>query len=146
MTDTTAQAVGTEVDQWLERFESALADGDSAAAADLFLEQSFWRDLVAFTWNITTVEGRDQIGDLLDHTLVHSKPSGWRTTEPPAEAEGVTEAWLAFETATGRGEGHLRLKDGKAWTLLTTLQELKGHEESAGAARPKGVHLSLIHI
>ena len=57
------------------------------------------------------------------------KPRGWRTTEPPAEAEGVTEAWIEFETEVGRGHGHLRLRDGKAWTLLTTLDELKGHEE-----------------
>ena len=33
---------------------------------------------------------------------------------------------------SGRGIGHLRLRDGKAWTLLTTLYELKGHEEPHG--------------
>ena len=51
----------------------------------------------------------------------------------------MTEAWIAFETAIGRGSGHLRLSDGKAWTLLTTLDELKGHEEGPGRSRPKGV-------
>ena len=61
-----------------------------------------------------------------------------RTTEPPSEADGVTEAWIAFETAVGRGRGHLRLRDGKAWTLLTTLAELKGHEEPKGDGRPPG--------
>jgi putative flavoprotein involved in K+ transport len=50
----------------------------------------------------------------------------------------VTEAWIAFETEVGRGRGHLRLRDGRAWTLLTTLHELKGHEEPAGPARPMG--------
>ena len=73
---------------------------------------------------------------MLEHTLPHVKARGFGTTEPPAEADGVTEAWLAFETEAGRGIGHLRLRDGQAWTLLTTLQELKGHEEPkrAGAA------------
>ena len=33
----------------------------------------------------------------------------------------------------------VRLKDGAAWTLLTTLEELKGFEERKGTARPKGV-------
>ncbi|OWK21549.1 hypothetical protein AJ88_17180 [Mesorhizobium amorphae CCBAU 01583] len=37
-----------------------------------------------------------------------------------------------------RGFGHIRLKDGKIWTLLTTMVELKGHEEPAGFARPMG--------
>src|SRR5687767_9501221 len=37
--------------------------------------------------------------------------------------------WFTFETALGRGIGHLRLRGKHAWTLLTTLQELKGFEE-----------------
>ena len=70
---------------------------------------------------------------MLDHTLAHTKPRGWRTTEPPTAADGISEAWIEFETEVGRGRGHLRLRDGKAWTLLTTLYELKGHEEPRGA-------------
>src|SRR3954447_18131178 len=136
-------AIATEpaaqVRQWLSSFEKALARGDSAAAAELFLETSYWRDLVAFTWNIKTVEGPEAVKDLLDHTLAHIRPRGFQTTEPPAEADGITEAWLAFETETGRGTGHLRLKEGKAFTLLTDLRELKGHEEPRGRARPRGV-------
>ena len=50
----------------------------------------------------------------------------------------MTEAWLEFETEVGRGRGHLRLRDGSAWTLLTTLYELKGHEEPRGPQRPMG--------
>ena len=37
-----------------------------------------------------------------------------------------------------RGFGHIRLKDGRIWTLLTTMVELKGHEEPLGFARPLG--------
>ncbi len=76
---------------------------------------------------------------MLEHSLERTKPSNWATTEEPAEAEGVTEAWLAFETDIGRCHAHLRLKEGKAWTLLTTLDELKGHEEPKLHERPKGV-------
>ena len=50
----------------------------------------------------------------------------------------MIEAWLEFETEVGRGRGHLRLRDGSAWTLLTTLYELKGHEEPRGRQRPMG--------
>ncbi|RYE81516.1 MAG: NAD(P)/FAD-dependent oxidoreductase, partial [Hyphomicrobiales bacterium] len=42
------------------------------------------------------------------------------------------------DRAACSGRGHLRLKDGKAWTLLTTMTELKGHEESMGERRPMG--------
>jgi putative flavoprotein involved in K+ transport len=138
MTDTAVEPATTEVEQWLSRFDEALTAGDTAAASELFLDDSYWRDLVAFTWNLRTVEGPAGVKDLLDHTLAHTKPRGWATTEPPAEAEGVTEAWIEFETEVGRGRGHLRLKDGKGWTLLTTLYELKGHEESTGPGRPMG--------
>jgi putative flavoprotein involved in K+ transport len=139
MSATTTRPVAAEVDQWLARFDDALARGDAKAAAELFGEDSFWRDLVAFTWNIKTLEGRGEVRSMLEATLAHVKPTGWRTIEEPAEAEGITEAWISFETEVGRGTGHLRLRDGKAWTLLTTLAELKGHEERARTTRPKGV-------
>ena len=142
MTDTTiaperrtaAQVVGA----WLDEFNAALESRDAAAAAELFATASFWRDLVAFTWNIKTVEGRVGVRDLLEHTLDSAAPRGFCVSEPPAEADGVTEAWLEFETKVGRGLGHLRLRDGQAFTLLTTLRELKGHEEPRGMSRPMG--------
>jgi putative flavoprotein involved in K+ transport len=126
------------VDTWFARFEAALAARDVPAAAAMFAADCYWRDLVAFTWNIRTVEGRDGVTDLLTQTLDSADPSGFRTTEPPEEAGGVTTAWFEFETAVGRGTGLLRLKEEGAWTFLTTLHELKGHEEPRGPARPMG--------
>ncbi len=133
----TAAAVTT----WLSAFEDALAAGDTGAAAGLFLADSYWRDLIAFTWNVKTLEGPAAIAAMLAETLPRVQPRGWRITdgEEPAEAEGVIEAWIEFETAVGRGSGHLRLRDGRCWTLLTTLHELRGHEEPHGPSRPKGV-------
>ncbi|MEU4243538.1 NAD(P)/FAD-dependent oxidoreductase [Actinoplanes sp. NPDC026619] len=127
------------VEEWLASFESALRAGDAEAAAELFAPESYWRDLVAFTWNITTVEGRDGVAGMLRETLEQAAPSGFALTGEPAEAGGVVEAWIRFETAAGRGTGHLRLKPEGAWTLLTTLRELKGFEES----RPQGVEHTL---
>ncbi|MEO1171045.1 MAG: NAD(P)/FAD-dependent oxidoreductase, partial [Myxococcota bacterium] len=56
-----------------------------------------------------------------------------------SEADGITEAWITFETDAVRGKGHVRLNADGCWTLLTTAQELKGHEEPTGRRRPKGV-------
>jgi putative flavoprotein involved in K+ transport len=138
MTGTVAEPAA-QVEQWLSSFEEALTRGDAEGAAELFLEDSYWRDLVAFTWNLKTAECRDGVRELLEATLANTKPRGFATTEPPAEAEGIVEGWFEFETETGRGHGLLRLRDGRAWTLLTALRELKGHEEPRGPARPHGV-------
>ena len=135
----TRTPVAAEIDQWLARFDEALARGDAAGAAELFAPESYWRDLVAFTWNIRTVEGPAGVKDMLEHTLAQTRPRGWRVAGEPTHADGVSEAWLQFETEVGRGSGHLRLIDGQAWTLLTSLDELKGHEERLGSRRPKGV-------
>ncbi|SFW84977.1 flavin-containing monooxygenase [Amycolatopsis australiensis] len=126
------------VDGWLADFEAALAARDADRAAALFATTSFWRDLVAFTWNLKTVENRDGVKDLLLATMDRTDASGFHTTEEPTENDGVVEAWIGFETAVGRARGHLRLTDEGAFTLLTTLYELKGHEEPQGTRRPMG--------
>jgi putative flavoprotein involved in K+ transport len=135
----TTTAAGRRVNAWLADFEQALAARDVERAAAKFATTSFWRDLVSFTWNITTVEGRGGVADLLRDTLDSTDPRGFRTVEPPEEADGVTTAWIEFETAVGRGRGLLRLKgDEGAWTLLTSLYELTGHEEPMSERRPRG--------
>ncbi|MFI7190815.1 NAD(P)-binding domain-containing protein [Nocardia nova] len=126
------------VETWLRDFESALAARDIEAAAGMFALDSFWRDLVAFTWNIKTVEGREGVADMLRARLGDTDPRGFHTTEPATEDDGVITAWIGFETAVGRAVGHLRLTDEGAWTLLTSLRELKGLEENKGPRRPKG--------
>ena len=50
----------------------------------------------------------------------------------------MLEAWITFETDIARGYGLVRIRDGGIWTLLTTMVELKGHEEQAGFTRPLG--------
>ena len=43
-----------------------------------------------------------------------------------------------FETEVARGYGLVRAQGRQIWTLLTTLVELKGHEEKPGFTRPLG--------
>lgn len=125
--------------EWLKKFADAMAGGDAAAAANLFAEESYWRDLVIFTWNIKTMEGRDSIRAMLDARLGEVKPGGWNLDGEANEADGVIDAWVNFDTAVACGRGHLRLRDGQCWTLLTTMVELKGHEEEKKEKRPMGV-------
>lgn len=125
---------------FVERFGKALETGDIAAAVDLFATDCYWRDLVAFTWNIKTLEGRDAIRSMLESQLSATKPSGWTLsrTEDAVEADGVLEGWFTFETGVARCRGHVRLRDGRIWTLLTAMDELKGFEEPSGVRRPNG--------
>ena len=128
-----------QVNSWLKYFDDALQSGDAEAVTALFDDDSYWRDLVTFTWNIKTMEGQDQINDMLKKTLVSTRPSNWQIEGEATEANGITEAWFTFETATARGRGHVRLKADKCWTLLTTMVELKGYEEKQGPTRENGV-------
>ena len=77
---------------------------------------------------------------MLEAQLAATKPTAWQVAEgeEASEADGVTQAWITFETDVARGYGLIRLKDGLIWTLLTTMVELKGHEEKAGFSRPLG--------
>jgi putative flavoprotein involved in K+ transport len=137
MLEATAAAQAKTV---LAKLDTALRAGDVAGAAALFTAVCFWRDLVAFTWNIKTMEGRDAVADMLSATLGQVRPSGWEVDEAQGVTDegGVVTAWFRFETAVGRGYGLVRLRDGRIWTLLTSLVELKGHEEPVGFARPLG--------
>ena len=127
------------ITSWLNDFETALKSGNIDAVTALFDDDCYWRDLVSFTWNIKTMEGKSAIAEMLKATLTQIKPSNWKIAEEATGDEALTEAWFTFETSVSRGNGQLRMKNGKCWTLLTTMVELKGHEEKKGPARIKGV-------
>ncbi|MFD1344364.1 NAD(P)/FAD-dependent oxidoreductase [Litorisediminicola beolgyonensis] len=137
MLDTT---LSDQTQAFLDEFGAALEAGDIDRAASMFLDDSYWRDLVTFTWNLKTVEGPEGAADMLRHQLATTKPRNWQLAEGevPTEEGGVTTAWISFETEIARGYGLLRLKEGKIWTLLTTMVELKGYEENKGFDRPLG--------
>ena len=133
-----------QVSDWLTEFGAALERGDIDAATAMFADECYWRDLVSFTWNIKTLEGRAEIADMLRAQLEHVQPSGFAIVGEANEADGVTDGWFDFETAVARGHGHVRLRGDECWTLLTTMVELKGHEEPRRTARPKGVEHGVV--
>lgn len=129
-----------QVQETLDRLNAVLEGGDAKAAAALFATDSYWRDLIAVTWNLKTVEGPSGVEAMLTAQLPHTRPGHFalQDGEMPGEEGGVITAWITFETGAGRGWGLMRLKDGRIWTLLTSLQELKGFEENKGKRRPMG--------
>src|ERR1700724_3845654 len=137
---------------WLVRFERALAAPDDALLASLFVADGYWRDLLALTWRTQTVADASAIARALRPAAAHARPVGFALDPDRAAPRRVTragteaiEAIFRFETAQGRGSGVLRLvREGagdsglKAWTLLTALEEIKGHAEQLGRSRPSG--------
>ena len=134
-----AHAPNGVISTWLAKLEDALGKGDGHAAAALFQEEGYWRDLISHTWNIKTMEGREQIAKMVNAVAGDIKPSNFTLRGDATAGDGITEGWFDFETAHGRGEGHVRITDDGAWTFLTALKELKGHEEKKGPTRDHGV-------
>ena len=53
----------------LNALDKALSAGEVERAVDLFQTDCYWRDLVTFTWNIKTMEGKEQVRDMLKARL-----------------------------------------------------------------------------
>src|SRR3954451_20266026 len=118
MLDTTLNA---RIQVFLKKFEAAHVAGDLDAAVAMFAPECYWRDLVAFTWNIKTMEGRDQVREMLSSCLARAKPRNWNIAdgESATEAGVIIEFLISFETETARGYGLILLQNGEIWTLLT---------------------------
>jgi putative flavoprotein involved in K+ transport len=144
--------ISVAADNWLAQFEDALARADHAPLESLFHADSYWRDVLALSWNIQTINGATGILKELKARAPRMVPSEF-AVDPDRRAPrrvmragtNAIEAIFKFETGVGRGSGIIRLipdaADGdrpKAWTLLTELGELKGFEEQLGVERPRG--------
>lgn len=138
------------VENWLVRFERALVQPSDAALKELFSAESYWRDVLALTWDIRTIKGADAVVRELmacaGAGATNFKLDPERTAPRRVTRAGTAaiEAIFRFETRQSRGSGVIHLTSGpsdgntKAWTLLTALDEIKGHEEQVGKSRPKG--------
>ena len=131
------------VEAWLRRLNAALAADDGAGLAALFRSDGHWRDIVALTWGIGTVSGREAVAEAF---LAAARGQGARAFAVDCDrfaprqveraGEAVVEAILRFETRIGVGAGVLRIKladveDLQAWTLMTALDHITGHDEES---------------
>ena len=53
--------ISTAAENWLAQFESALAKPDDGLLKSLFHPDSYWRDVLALSWNMQTINGADAI-------------------------------------------------------------------------------------
>ncbi|KAH0828140.1 hypothetical protein J3R83DRAFT_3828 [Lanmaoa asiatica] len=145
-TVTSATEVATA---WFESFSSAVASSDITGILDLFLDDGFWKDVLALTWDFRTIEGRNAIKNLLDHRLVPTGFVDLRLNHGPFDAPELQKLFpdlvllrLTFEFGTKVGKGtavcYLAPTPGptwKAYTLFTCLQSLNDFPELVGPLR-----------
>lgn len=131
---------------WLSAFDTALGAGDRLALADLFREESYWRDQLALSWDMQQMHGRAEVIDGLLAVRDWTTPHDFRLADnhpEPAQANvlglDVVELYFAFDTRHGCGEGFARLVvDGDApagarcFVLGTDLKGLDGVVEELG--------------
>ncbi|KAB1504443.1 NAD(P)/FAD-dependent oxidoreductase [Corynebacterium sp. 320] len=120
--------------------KSTISDDDVRA---LFREDSYWRDLLAFTWNLHTAEGIPAITQMLQATREASALSNIHITEVADEGSDmigtqVTRVHFTCDSADFHCKGIARLADGKAWTVMTSARELKDFPEPSRHRRPMG--------
>ena len=128
--------------EWLKKFESALAKSAMGEVQALFSEDCHWRDVLALNWEIITHSGLSSVTQALInigtlHNAHHFMVNEQRMPVKWVKRTNVEtiEVFFDFQTKVGPCEGILRLvaqagtTELKAWTLMTSLVEIKGHEE-----------------
>ncbi|MCH9670846.1 MAG: NAD(P)/FAD-dependent oxidoreductase [Gammaproteobacteria bacterium] len=140
--------------KWLAAFEQGVSQFDGESLSKLFDDEGVWRDLAALTWHIRTVTSARAVATEIAEAAMQTKPRGFQIAPGRTAPRWITragtrtlEALLSFETEAGRCNGVLRLVPGShgdliAWTLITTLEELKGFEERINDRRPSGENYS----
>ncbi|MGI9520640.1 MAG: flavin-containing monooxygenase [Hyphomicrobiaceae bacterium] len=152
MLDVAVAQVTNLVTRWLHLFNHAVASGDPSNVVDLFFFDAYWRDVLALTWRIDTIGGREEIADTLAAAARHAglrscalDPKGPSPQVVTRAGVETIEAFFIFETRVGHGRGIVRLCPDpddsgsyKSWTFLTALESLNGFEDRVGDRRPTG--------
>ena len=142
----TGTSVEATARNWIAEFDAALASGSAARIAALFAADCHWRDILAFSWDFSTCSGAGEIAARMAPGLARVHPRGavlhpQRSAPRRISRVGVEtiEAFVQFETDIGPCEGVVRLvnENGqpRAWTLMTRLAEIRGHEDPANGSR-----------
>lgn len=137
----------------IDAINTALKNNDTKAIAELFLDDGYFRDHLALSWNFHTAKGKDKIADFLAQNgcpltnVEIDKSSDYRAPhftvfDGVGNVQGII-FFVNFTSKVGKGQGVIRLaeRDGKwkIFTFFTSLQGLHGHEEGVGLHRPRGV-------
>ena len=136
---------------WLESLQTKISQGQLEDISDLFIDDSWWRDIVGLSWNITTKRGTSKISQYLQSQALKSGFGKFDVIHQGVLQPRLSnfgggvwiESGFIFETIAGTGRGILRLSNTgpqqwKAWIVHTTLEELKGFPEQPPQEKSTG--------
>jgi len=142
---------------WVSSFNNLVESG-GVDVSSLFLQDSYWRDLLCLSWDFHTLHGPGKI-----EALIKKQSRKWRikflkvdessdfrnpkvsSIDFKGAVKGI-QSFLTVDTDVGKGRGLVRLVQDqedkmkwKAFTLFTTLEELTGFEALVDERRPTGL-------
>jgi putative flavoprotein involved in K+ transport len=139
---------GAVAADWLRRFANVVADAVPDDLRPLFAADSYWRDQLAFTWDLRSLHGIDRMAGVIGPELSSVRATGFELDEQSVvvheDPEGgrMLQASFRFDTASGPARGLVRLVGIEtvpvAWVLFTALDGLHSAPEPRGAHRPRG--------
>jgi cation diffusion facilitator CzcD-associated flavoprotein CzcO len=133
---------------WLATFAAALEQRDYARVAAMMHADGYWRDLLTFGWKFKTLHGVEKIQSWLSEAYDTQPGREFRLEGQPTigaigEHSATLEFFFRFETSIAHGRGYARLvgepssPELKAFTLLTTMHELKQFPQATARNRPR---------
>jgi hypothetical protein len=127
---------------WLENLQQKISQDQLKDVSELFIDESWWRDIVGLSWNITTKRGANDISQYLQSQAAKSGFGHFNVIDQGALQPRLSdmggliwiESGFTFDTKSGTGRGIVRLANvsalqWKAWIVHTNLDELKGFPE-----------------
>ena len=146
MLDTNQIDISNILENWLNDFNQIIEESKiinknnyDLNLSNVFHEESHWRDLVSFTWDIITFSKIKNIEKNFLKCVLSQNVSKFsidpNRTKPKKVKRGgkiTIEAILSFSTKIGKGESVVRLtcekennEDYKCWSILTSLSSMK---------------------
>lgn len=142
--------------RWLDQFNAAITSIEPVTLATLLSADTYWRDILALTSDIRTFSGAAEASSALACFARDRGPCNLVLNSRSVKMLNrgdfgpSIEALFDFETDIGWCQGHFRLRDlgnssgdWTAWTVFTSLKDLKGYEEKVGPMRPDFAEASL---
>ncbi|KAG6860939.1 hypothetical protein C0995_005769 [Termitomyces sp. Mi166 len=137
---------------WFAAFSRSVEAGDAQGVTELIVNDGYWRDMLALTWDFRTFSGLPKITQFLVDRLGSARPTAFALRDDAhlgLQKPYPDIAWINlffdFETSTGIAFGIARLipdakGEWKAHTIYTNLEDLKGFPEKIGPLRNASSH------
>lgn len=135
---------GAVASEWTRSFAQHVSDNDADGILNIFVEDGWWRDILALTWDFRTFRGAKKIKQFLEDRLPLTKLNHIQLVKATLERPFPDIAWIrgqfSFNTGIGSGDGvfHLVPQSSGAWKafiVFTSLWNLKDHPEKIGHLR-----------